>query len=662
MKIKNPLFSLIILVGIVATAFCFDPLASITTAQGVWYAEYFANKDLVGGPVLTRYDDQLHFEWGESSPGAGVPADDFSARWTHDEWFEAGTLRFSFRADDGIRIWVGEQQIVDRWTNGPVTWSSVDYVVSRGMQRVRVEFFERGGDATIQVGWERISGGEGWQGAYYANRDMSGSPALTRADAAVDFDWGSGSPDPSVPADNFSARWTRNLGFTAGAYRFSSSCDDGVRVIVDGQRIIDAWGDASLPNTRSGDIYLTDGQHTVVVEYYEHGGDASAHVWWVRLGSYSGWEGRYYDNAELRGGPALVRDDAEINFDWGEGAPATWMPSDNFSALWTRQVNFAPGHYRFNVRSDDGVRVWLDGALVMDYWRVQDYPWHYMDGTFLEGIHTIQVEYFERTGSARIRFWWEQSSTTPSPGPGLTPTLAPGPTPAPTAPGPWTAHYFNNTTLSGEPALIRTDNSLSFDWDWESPAPEIKRDFFSARWTGTFWFSAGRYTFSTFSDDGVRLYVDDQPVIYSWRPMRGYRSGNINLSEGTHTVRVEYFERGGRANVRLAWQKSGQTVTLPSPVQPATCAGGPLQFDAWPVTTACTPGGWVATIFVQGHGGDCQYTYGWEGQVRGGPTPQSMTFEVHSAGWHTAIVGQAFASSAGQTVKRGLFIPHPVCP
>jgi len=41
---------------------------------------------------------------------------------------------------------------------------------------------------------------------------------------------------------------------------------------------------------------------------------------------------------------------------------------------------------------------------------------------------------------------------------------------------------------------------------------------------------------------------------------------------------------------------------------------------------------------------------------------QSMTFEVHSAGWHTAIVGQAFVSSAGQTVKRGLFIPHPTCP
>jgi hypothetical protein len=121
--------------------------------------------------------------------------------------------------------------------------------------------------------------------------------------------------------------------------------------------VVGAWRDQKLPNTRTGDITLGEGQHTVVVEYYEHGGEASAHVWWNRLGMYPDWEGRYYDNADLRGGPALVRDDTQINFDWGEGAPASWIPDDNFSAIWTRSVTLSPGYYRFNVRSDDGVRV-----------------------------------------------------------------------------------------------------------------------------------------------------------------------------------------------------------------------------------------------------------------------------------------------------------------
>jgi len=274
------------------------------------------------------------------------------------------------------------------------------------------------------VAWERISGGDTWRAEYFDNRNLSGASVLVRYDPAIDFDWGSGSPDSAIPADNFSVRWTRSLGFTPGAYRFYASCDDGVRISVDGNHIVDAWQDQKLPNTSWGDVTLASGLHTVVVEYYEHGGEASAHVWWKRLGSFSGWEGRYYANAELRGGPALVRDDAAISFDWGEGAPADWMPSDNFSVVWTRDVYFTPGYYRLNVRSDDGARVWLDQSLIMDFWEPMDYEWHYVDGTYLEGTHALKVEYFERTGGARIRFWWERSGA-------AAPPSAPTPVPTP---------------------------------------------------------------------------------------------------------------------------------------------------------------------------------------------------------------------------------------
>jgi hypothetical protein len=639
----------VVLAAILAVTVLYGvPQTPSAVAQGAWYGEYFANPHLAGGPVLTRYDDTLHFEWGLGSPGAGVPADNFSARWTREEWFEAGTYRFSYRSDDGIRIWVGDTLVVDDWRDRQAAWSFSDHVLPGGTHRVRVEYYERGGAATVQVGWERVSGGTLWRGEYFSNRTLSGSPALVRADPAIDFDWGDGSPDPALPPDNFSVRWSRTLGFEAGTYRFYSSTDDGVRVYVDGYRIIDAWHDQKLPNTHTGDMTLANGQHTILVEYYEHGGEASAHVWWNRLGAFGGWEGRYYDNAELRGGPALIRDDAEINFDWGEGAPASWMPSDNFSAVWTRQVSFSPGYYRLNVRSDDGIRVWLDDSLVMDYWRPLAYEWHYLDATYLQGPHRLKVEYFERTGEARVRFWWELIRTAPSV------------TPAPGLPGPWTGAYFNNTNLAGEPALVRGDAALDFNWGQGSPAPEIDRDFFSARWTGTFHFASGRYTFNTYSDDGVRLFIDDRLVIDSWRPMRGYRSTSLNLSEGAHTVRLEYFERTGVALVRLSWGPLGGT--LPVEGRPGVCAGGPLRLDAWPVATTCTAGGWKATIFVEGHGGDCRYTYAWERQVQGVPTSRSMTFDVFSAGYGTAIVGEASLTSAGQTVKVGLHIPHPTCP
>lgn len=620
-------------------------------AQSGWYGEYFANTNLSGTPVLTRYDGDVRFQWGLGSPGGAVPADNFSARWTRDHWFEGGTYRFSYRSDDGIRIWLDGGLLVNKWEDRQATWSSVDRYVSRGTHSVRVEYFERTGGATIEVLWERVSGGALWRAEYFANRTLSGTPALVRYDPAVDFAWKTGSPDSRIPADDFSVRWTRTLGFTGGTYRFFASCDDGVRVFVDDTLVINAWQDQKLPNTRTGDISLSEGQHTVVVEYYEHGGDASAHVWWRRLDTFANWEGRYYDNVELRGGPALIRDDAQINFDWGEGAPADWMPDDNFSAVWTRSVTFSPGTYRFNVRADDGVRVWLDDRLLLDYWRPMNYEYHTVDGVYLQGSHQLRVEYFERNGAARIHVWWEAVGV-----PAVTPT--PLPAPISTRLGPWRGEYFNNLDLSGSPAVVRSNAAIDFNWGWSAPAAGVNRDNFSVRWTGTFPLQAGRYRFTTTSDDGVRVTVNGKRIIDAWTPMRGTRTGDITLSGGTHTVQVEYFERLQAAMIRLKVERlDGGTAIPVAPTPPAICEGGPLRLDAWPVERVRTATGWKATVLVRGHGGDCLYTYAWERQVKGGPTSGPLTFELTSTGG--AMVGEASVSSAGQTAKVGLYIPPP---
>jgi hypothetical protein len=658
--LRNVLISLVVL-GTLAVAFL-TASAPPAAAQGLWYAEYFPNPNLAGGPALTRYDQQINFNWGYGSPGEGIPPDNFSARWTREEWFEGGTYRFSYRSDDGIRIWVGDRLVVNDWVGREAYWSQQDRYIPQGTYTVRVEYFELEGTASIETVWQRITGGEAWTGEYFNNRELSGSPVLIRYDPAVDFDWGYGSPDPSVPADDFSVRWTYRLGFTPGTYRFSASTDDGVRVSVDGTRVVDAWYNQKLPNTHSGDITLNAGEHTVVVEYYEQGGEAAAHVWWNRLDQTDVWQGNYYANAELRGGPSLVRNDATISFDWGEAGPAPWMPADNFSARWTRQINFPAGNYRLNTRTDDGVRVYVDDKLVMDYWEPQDYAWNYLDNIYLSGVHTLKIEYFERTGFARIRFWWEPTSATPSPGGSAPPAT---PIPETSLPGGWQGTYYNTSNLSGSPALVRRDEAIAFDWGFGSPAAVVNSDNFSVRWDGASWFDAGQYTFTTFSDDGVRLYVDGARVIDSWYPMRGYRTATLSLSEGTHAVRVEYFESTGRAQILVSWRREGSPPVVPitEPTRtPVTCEGGPLRLDAWPVEEVCDPnGGWVATIFVAGHGGDCSYTYSWENQVKGGPTPDSMTFEVRSASRDIAIVGEAAVTSAGQTAEVELYVRHPRC-
>jgi len=229
------------------------------------------------------------------------------------------------------------------------------------------------------------------------------------------------------------------------------------------------------------------------------------------------------------------------------------MPDDNFSVRWTRTVNFTPGYYRFSVQADDGFRLWLDGGLFIDKWQDMSYELHYVDGTYLQGSHSIKLEYYEHTGSARVRFWW--GSGAPS---------APAPTAVPPSGSlpvdeddPWEAAYFDNPDLSGEPALTRVENVIDHNWGWDSPGEGIPADSYSARWTQPIYFQGGGYRFTTYSDDGVRLWVDGRLLIDAWQPMRGYKYATVWLSEGAHDVKLEYFEGTGTARVHLVWERLG---------------------------------------------------------------------------------------------------------
>lgn len=547
-------------------------VAHPAAAAGQWYAEYFPNTTLTGSPSLTRYESDLTHDWGTGGPGSGIPNDGFSARYTQDIWFDSATYRFTYRSDDGLRVWINDVLIVDSWGDHAAEWKTRDYTVSGGTTRVRIEYYEAWGTALLQVDWEKLQSGAVWDALFWNNTSHSGNAVHGRKDIAIDFDWGTGSPDPKIPADNFSARWSRTLGFQAGTYRFYASSDDGVRIYVDGNRVVDVWKKQQLPNTHSGDVTLGAGNHTVVVEYFEEGGDASIHVWWNRVDTLRGWEGRYYDNREFRGAPAMIRDDAEINFDWGQGAPASWMASDNFSVRWVRTVNLPAGLYRFNSRSDDGIRLWIDDVdLKLDHWAPQTLTWHYQDWHWLEGTHTLRVEYFDGTGSASVQFWWDYAATVeaaramaPSPTYRSTTVVAPAPSTPATGgssavqlPGPWQGEYFATRDMTKPPTLVRTDTAIDFNWGYNSPAEAIPVNNFAVRWTGTFDTEGGRYRLTTTTDDGVRVYVDDRLVISSWRPMRGIRSATVRLTPGQHVIRVEYFEATQAARARFTWQRLG---------------------------------------------------------------------------------------------------------
>lgn len=125
------------------------------------------------------------------------------------------------------------------------------------------------------------------------------------------------------------------------------------------------------------------------------------------------------------------------------------------------------------------------------------------------------------------------------------------------------AEYFNEPDLTAK-VTERVDPTINFEWDGttEVPAPGVDPNTFSVRWTGTVTprFSE-RYTISTRSDDGVRVYIGDQLVIDNWNLHAATENAHdLDLVAGrAYPIRVEFFEDLGRAEMRLSWRSERQS-------------------------------------------------------------------------------------------------------
>ncbi|MFV5698495.1 glycoside hydrolase family 3 N-terminal domain-containing protein [Flavobacterium sp. ZT3R17] len=142
--------SLIVKGQVIPSKFLFTPDESQNGLKG----EYFNNRNLEGNPALTRIDNQLEFDW-PWSPGDGVSDDDFSIRWTgyikSEKAFD-GWLGLS--SDDGIRMWIDDQLVIDNWTKGATNMVTTPKNIEAGKKyKVRIEMWEGGWGARAHLRW-----------------------------------------------------------------------------------------------------------------------------------------------------------------------------------------------------------------------------------------------------------------------------------------------------------------------------------------------------------------------------------------------------------------------------------------------------------------------------------------------------------------------------
>jgi hypothetical protein len=413
----------------------------------------------------------------------------------------------------------------------------------------------------------------------------------------VDFDWGSRSPASQVNTNFFSAKWTGRLKApVSGSYTFTVRGDDGVRLFLNGTKVIDGWRDQgatpySYTTTLAAGV-LSD----IELQYYEHEGNAECRLLWSYPGQptqaipqsqlyppenetpQTGLLGQYYNDDShaaypladpFAGTPVLTRTDTEVDFDWGSHSPASQINTNFFSAKWTGKLK-APvsGSYTFTVRGDDGVRLFLNGAKVIDGWRDQGAtPYSYTTTLAAGALYDIELQYYEHEGNAECRLLWSYpgQSTQAIPLSQLYP---------PENETPQTGllgQYYNDDShvayplanpFAGTPVLTRTDTEVDFDWGSHSPASQVNANFFSVKWTGKLKAPvSGNYTFTVRGDDGVRLFLNDTKVIDGWRDQGAtpYSYTTTLVAGALYDIELQYYEHEGNAECRLLWSYAGQS-------------------------------------------------------------------------------------------------------
>ncbi len=118
---------------------------------------YFPRKDLTGTPV-TRIDAVVDFAWGRNSPMASIPADNFSVRWTGQVQPQfSGVTTFYALADDGVRLWVNNTLVIDRWVNNAGEPSGTITLTGGQKYSIRMEYFEKSSRAAARLSWSNAS-------------------------------------------------------------------------------------------------------------------------------------------------------------------------------------------------------------------------------------------------------------------------------------------------------------------------------------------------------------------------------------------------------------------------------------------------------------------------------------------------------------------------
>lgn len=323
-----------------------------------WSTQFFATGVLIE-PIKFRNDSSINFDWARGAPSEGVPGDNFSVRFTgFIKPTEQGTYTFQATANDFVKLWVGDQLVIDYWNTGSTKVHSGTIRLDKDKEYpIKLEYAEGVGSAVIKLHWQAPGQQPALLDSAFVNTIDTSNDKTTDSDS-----------------DEIPDYWE----IINGTDPFDSS---------------DAAGDVNGDGVDNLTAYL-DSIKTVA--------------------QLPGFTAQYFSGIEMNK-MVLIKQEPAIDFDWGKSSPYSEVPGDNFSVRFLSRLT--PAHssgteaYTFYVTANDYAKLYINGNVVVEHWEqgsTNTYTGKF-DLTAGEAYDLI-LEYAEGAGSAFIKLEWESAS------------------------------------------------------------------------------------------------------------------------------------------------------------------------------------------------------------------------------------------------------------
>jgi hypothetical protein len=432
-----------------------------------------------------------------------------------------------------------------------------------------------------------VSGGRGigLQADYFATNDWTGD-SWRRIDPRPDFDW-TGSPGGPIPADAFSVVWNGEVeGFFSEATTFEVESTAGVRLSVGGNVLVNQLANNGVAKKFTGTVNLTRGGKTAIkLEAVDMNAETRVMLRWSSAstpydlipqsqlfpsGGQRGALATYADSNAAHSG--VTRLESDLSYDWGSNPPvvgdgnaAANIDADGFTSTWNALVE-APSttDLQWCIKSDDGVKVYVDGVLKITGAAATDTCASAMAVTAGQK-YALRIEHSESTGGASVKLSWQMSSfiTTREDVP-MARIFPPATFTVPTSG--LSATFYDTMDFGGSSLASNSTTpqayttyvpNLDFDWGngrFSRGRALTSSDTLSGRFTGRLQPACtGVHEFEIYADDTASIWIGGERLLQQTGWGTTYAARWLD-SALMYDFKVDWTENSSGSGMRVRWK------------------------------------------------------------------------------------------------------------